>query len=279
MRDLFKLSEIISKCGHFKIQNEGYLQQSLTADQTFVVTSDSGNDVTCLFNGEIQDYPNILYFHDSALADYTELQDMAENYRRHKINFITIEYCWNYAAEEVQAFGTYVKDSPDFVAAVKKWLEANSCTGPLFVMGRSLGALIAMEGAVSNEEGAKGLFLESPFCMTIPFFKALGLTETELNLTEDEGFNCLEILSDYKSPTLFFHGAKDVFVTIGEAEKLQSYSGARNKQFFVIPGADRSNLQVIGGDLYYETIKKFIDTVCGTNTWREKRRKFKKGQK
>ena len=76
-------------------------------------------------------------------------------------------------------------------------------------------------------------------------------------------------------PTMIFHGAKDSWVSIREAEKLQSHCGAKNKQFFVIPGAERDNLPEAGGELYFQTIKKFIDGICGTNTWREKRRKFK----
>ena len=78
---------------------------------------------------------------------------------------------------------------------------------------------------------------------------------------------------------MIFHGARDALVAIAEAEKLQASSGARTKQFFVIPGAEHHTVGETGGDLYVEEIKKFIDTVCGVNTWRQKRKSHKRNQK
>jgi hypothetical protein len=65
-------------------------------------------------------------------------------------------------------------------------------------------------------------------------------------------------------------------VAIAEAEKIQAFSGARTKQFFVIPGAEHHTVGKTGGQLYIKTIKQFTDTVCGVNTWRQNRRDLKK---
>jgi hypothetical protein len=43
----------------------------------------------------------------------------------------------------------------------------------------------------------------------------------------------------------------------------------------VIPGAGHDTVSKIGGDLYFQKIKEFINTVCGVNTWRQRRKEYK----
>ena len=76
-------------------------------------------------------------------------------------------------------------------------------------------------------------------------------------------------------PTLLLHGSRDQLIPVHEAEKLQAESGAKTKQFHMIPGADHNSLILVGGEQYFKTIKSFTDTVTGQNTWRQRRKKFK----
>jgi hypothetical protein len=128
-------------------------------------------------------------------------------------------------------------------------------------------------------DSIKGLILESGICDTTSFLEALGASGVQTDFTEKEGFNTLEKIEKIKIPTLIFHGACDGLVAIAEAENLQASSGARAKQFFVIPGADHHTVGKTGGKLYIKTIKEFIDTVSGVNTWRQKRRDHKSKRK
>jgi hypothetical protein len=105
--------------------------------------------------------------------------------------------------------------------------------------------------------------------------QAVGVSSEHAAITEEEGFDIIKKIEKIKLPTLIFHGARDSQVSVAQAENLQSCSGAKSKQFYVIPGAERDRLPEAGGDLYFQTIKKHIDTICGINTWRQRRKSFK----
>lgn len=158
------------------------------------------------------------------------------------------------------------------------WLRENDFTGEIILMGQSLASVLAIEIAGKKKDVIKGLFLENVFCETLPYLNAKGVNIQGLGTEEDVSFNILEEIEAIKLPTLFFHGSKDSITPVPLAEKLQAHCGARTKQFFVIPGGSHEQLYLAGGDLYFETIKKFIDTVCGANTWRQRRKKFQKNK-
>jgi hypothetical protein len=148
--------------------------------------------------------------------------------------------------------------------------------GHLFVMGKSLGSACAIDIAYNHADSLKGLIIESGFCDTLPFLEEVGVDISEKRLSEEDGFNNREKIEKIKLPTLILHGARDTLVPPAHAEVLQATSGARTKQFHLIPGANRETMIETGGELYFKTIKTFTDTVSGVNTWRQRRRKYKK---
>ena len=156
------------------------------------------------------------------------------------------------------------------------WLRSNGYSGALFVMGQSLGCLSAIDAVLNESDSVKGLILESAICGTSSFLRALGLSEKLADIAEEEGFNNIQKIAKIKVPTLIFHGTKDSLVAVTEAEELQAASGARNKQFFIIPGAKHYSVGKTGGDLFVKAIKQFADTTCGVNTWRQKRKSSKR---
>jgi len=115
-------------------------------------------------------------------------------------------------------------------------------------------------------------------CQTTEYLTSRGVDTSSILNLEEQGFGNVEKVEKIELPTLIFHGAKDARISIADAEKLQASSAARTKQFFIIPGAQHEFLYKSGGELYFETIKKFIDTLCGVNTWRQKRRKYLEDQ-
>ena len=146
-------------------------------------------------------------------------------------------------------------------------------------MGSSLGCLCAIDTVANNSDAVKGMIIESGICSTASYLRAIGVSEKQADIAEEEGFNNEQKIAGIKTPTLIFHGAKDSLVPVAEAEKLQAASGARNKQFFIIPGAEHHTVGKTGGDLFIQAIKQFADTVCGVNTWRQKRRSSKRNLK
>lgn len=237
-----------------------------------------GISLQCRFYFAAQDAP-VLFVYPATAGDALFFDTVAEDYRRQGMNIFLTSYrgCGkNSGSPSVSAM---YADSEKLLHLALDWLSGKSCLGPYFVMGQSLGATCAIDTVVKNEDSIKGLILESGICDTASFLAALGASTVQGDITEEEGFNTLEKIEKIKIPTLIFHGAGDGLVAIAEAENLQASSGARTKQFFVIPGAEHHTVGKIGGELYIKTIKQFIDTVSGVNTWRQKRRDHKSKRK
>jgi alpha-beta hydrolase superfamily lysophospholipase len=125
----------------------------------------------------------------------------------------------------------------------------------IWVMGRSMGSVSALELAGRHGEKIKGLIIESGFpCATrIARRLQLPVAETDLKVIE-----CLEKISGITLPVLIIHGEEDSLVAIEEAHTLDREIGSTEKQLHIVPGADHNS--VIAEDLqgYFRVIKEFI---------------------
>lgn len=225
----------------------------------------------CRFYEASPEAPSLLYFHGNGetVGDYDMI---ALDYCRHGINVFLATYRgygWSDGSPDVTSM---FEDAMTVSRYTVDWLQQSGFTGPLFVMGRSLGSASAIEVAAHQGSQLKGLIIESGFAETLPLAESLGFDIT--GLKEQDCFNNSEKIAAIKLPTLILHGARDQLIPVYQAEKLQMESAARNKQFLVIPGADHNSLIAVAGDRYFASIRKFIDEVCGINTWRQRRRKF-----
>ncbi len=209
----------------------------------------------------------------SFLPENSEL--FAEKLVQYGINIFVITVN-PYNAEKGQPTITDMMNSlSKILNNIKECMAENELTGKLFITAKSAGSVFALELACIFQDEFKGVILESCVCETIPFLEAAGIDKEDLCFEEDEGFNNLKKIEKIKLPTMFLHGSRDTLVAPSLAEKLQASSGARTKQFHLVPGADHWSVAEAAGELYYQTIKTFVDTVCGINTWRQRRRKFR----
>jgi uncharacterized protein len=241
------------------------------------LTVSPGIHLTCRFYCAAFNAPTLIYFHGGG--------ESSESFNAEAQSFI--ELGLNLFLTSFRGFGkstgplslaTINEDAQLQFSYATKWLAEQKYSGPTFIMGRSLGSVCALDVTHSNSDMIKGLILESAFCQTLPLLMAIGEKEAIEEITENEGFCNLQKITGIKIPTLIFHGSRDTLVPVAQAEKLQAASAAKNKQFLVIPGAEHHNVSKTGGNLYYKTIKTFIDSVCGINTWRQRRKKFRSEQ-
>lgn len=217
--------------------------------------------------------PNIVYFHGNGetVADY---DDIGPLYNHAGMNLLVTDfrgYGWSNGSPTVTSM---LSDAEILFQDAQNWFKSNQFTGALFLMGRSLGSVAAIDLATRHETDIKGLIIESGIGGTIPLAQTLGFDNDSTNFTEEDGFNNLQKIESVTTPTFIFHGAQDEIIAADEAEKLQSHSGARTKEFIVIPGASHNTMIVTGGRLYFETIKNFIDKVTGMTNWRRRRKKI-----
>lgn len=229
--------------------------------------------LACRFYLAKPDSPTVIYFHGG--GESSDSFDMkAESFIQAGMNVFLTSMRGFGKSTGIPALSTLLSDAEIQFSLAIKWLAEKKYSGPITLMGRSLGSVCALHVVAHNLDSIKAMILESAFCETLPLLTALGVETSAMGISEDDGFHNLEKIAQIKTPTLLLHGSRDILVPVSQAEKLQSTSGAKNKQFLIIPGAGHDSVSQSGGQLYFSTIKGFIDTVCGINTWRQRRKKF-----
>jgi len=157
------------------------------------------------------------------------------------------------------------------ITAVKEWLHKAEHTGPLLIMGRSLGSAAAIELASCHSEDIAGIIIESGFATSLPLLMKLGVDVAGLGITENDGFRNVRKISTFTKPTLIIHGQYDEIIPVNSAAILQSESPARSKELQVVPGATHNTLIAQAGEMYFSVIKQFINKICGIRAKRRKK--------
>jgi pimeloyl-ACP methyl ester carboxylesterase len=214
--------------------------------------------------------PNILFFHGNGeiVSDYDTI---GPYYTKHGINFLAVDYRGYGRSTGSPTVTAMLQDTHTILAAAKKWLSAAEHSGPLLVMGRSLGAAAALELAASHSEDITGLIIESGFATTLPLLMTLGVDVAGLGITEEDGFRNVRKISTFTKPTLLIHGQYDEIIPLNSAAILQSQSPARSKELQVVPGASHNTIITKAGELYFSVIKQFCNKISGIKAPRRKK--------
>lgn len=238
------------------------------------------DDVTigCRLHSHAATSPTLIFFHGNGeiIPDYDEIGPM---YVREGLNFLVVEYRGYGWSTGTPLTSTLLPDSNIVFLALKDWLRDHGYTGALVVMGRSLGSASAIDVAVNHSEAICGLIIESGFAKTLPLAKVLGVDLAKMGIAEEQTFNNSSKIAQFTKPTFILHGQYDQLIPLWQAETLQAESGAKSKEFQIVPGADHNSLIVMAGPLYFEVIRKFVEKAAGTAPdWRQRRRQFKAQQ-
>jgi pimeloyl-ACP methyl ester carboxylesterase len=237
-----------------------------------------GIRIACRLYRHAATSPTLIFFHGNGeiIADYDEIGPC---YVREGMNFLVAEYRGYGWSTGTPLTSTLLPDSNLTFRYLKDWLEQQGYTGALFVMGRSLGSASAIDVAVNHSEEVRGLIIESGFAKTLPLAKVLGVDLAAMGITEEQSFNNAGKIAHFTKPTYILHGQYDQLIPLWQAETLQAESGAKSKEFQIVPGADHNSLIAVAGPLYFQAIRKFVEKAAGiAPDWRERRRQFKAQQ-
>ncbi len=162
-----------------------------------------------------QGAPTILFFHGNGeiVADY---DDVGAIYRRMGINYLPVDYRGYGLSTGTPTVTAVMRDALVIFEFVTGWLAGKDLTGPLVVMGRSLGCAPALEVAFHFGARMAGLIIESGFGQIIPLLILMGIDDPEL--TEEAGPNNLEKIRHAKKPTLIIHARYDQIIPISEGK-------------------------------------------------------------
>ena len=224
----------------------------------FPVTVDKGAKLACRFYAAGPQAPAILFFHGNGET----VDDYEENgliYNRQGISLLAVEYRGYGRSTGKPTASTMIADSHKVFAEFKKWRAQQKQTGPIYVMGRSLGSAPAIELAAKYEADIAGLIIESGFAYTEPLLRYIGVDTKRLGITEADCFGNFEKIKSVKKPLLIIHAEFDQFIPLSDADVLLKNCPAQRKQLQVIAGADHNSILRFGGSDYFKHIKNFTD--------------------
>jgi len=130
-------------------------------------------------------------------------------------------------------------------------------SGPVFVMGRSLGRHAAFELAVRAADRLAGVIIESGR-PTLGQFTS-GLTPGEVQRFEAD---YRDKISSISLPVLVIHGEQDTLAPVGQARSMFESFASRQKRLVTVPGAGHNDLLYLGLSQYFEALQGFIAPVA-----------------
>jgi pimeloyl-ACP methyl ester carboxylesterase len=234
------------------------------------ITVDEGVRVHARFHLAGREEPNILFFHGNGeiVSDYDSIGPL---YTKFGLNFLVADYRGYGRSSGSPTVSAMLEDSHHILDAVKDWLSATEHTGPLLIMGRSLGTAAALELASNHADDFAGLIIESGFATTLPLLMKLGVDVARLGITEEDGFRNVRKISSFTKPTLIIHGQYDEIIPVNSAAILQAESPARAKELQVVPGASHNTIIASAGELYFSVIKQFCNKISGIRAQRRRK--------
>jgi len=219
----------------------------------FLIPVTGGDVVGARFHGENREGPHILFFHGNGeiAADY---DDLAPVYTGLGLNFIVTDYRGYGRSSGFPTVSAMLGDARDIFFFFRDFLARESFSGPLVVMGRSLGSASALEIAAAFQDRIDGLIIESGFARIVPLLHLVGATPIPPEITEKEDRFNLSRISTFEKPALIIHAEHDHIIPLSDGEALFAACPSREKSFLKIAGANHNDLFLLGFRAYMEAV-------------------------
>jgi hypothetical protein len=202
--------------------------------------------------------PVVVFFHGNGeiVSDYN---DIAPIYRRLGIHFLPVDYRGYGRSTGKPTITAMMRDCHVIFDFLLHWLKVHGYSGPIIVMGRSLGSASALELAAHHGERIDGLIIESGLAYVRPLLQLLGVSPDILGIREEDGFRNIEKIRGFSKPTLVIHAENDHIIPFSDGQALYEASMAENKRLLRIPGADHNDILFRGLSEYMEAIQELVN--------------------
>jgi pimeloyl-ACP methyl ester carboxylesterase len=202
-----------------------------------------------------QDAPTLLFFHGNGeiVADYEELGPL---YVRMGFNFFPVDYRGYGRSTGSPTVTAMMADCRKIFAFAQEWLNNEGYTGPLVVMGRSLGSASALELAAHHQDRLSGLIVESGFAYVTPLLELIGVNVAALGFREEAGFRQVDKIRQWVKPLLIIHAEFDHIIPYVEGQALYEACPAVQKTLLKVPGANHNNVLSVGFDDYVKAVAR-----------------------
>jgi len=199
---------------------------------------------------------NILFFHGNGeiAADYDEIGSF---YNRMGINFLAVDYRGYGRSTGHPTVTAMMQDCHTVYRFAAAWLAQNGFTGPMMIMGRSLGSASAIELAAAHSERIAGLIVESGFAYAGPLIRLLGADPARIGFREESAFRHIEKIGQVRKPVLVIHAEFDHIIPFSDGRTLFDACPSPAKTLLQIPGANHNDILAVAFDDYMTAIQGF----------------------
>ncbi len=206
-------------------------------------------------------WPWILFFHGNGevVADYDEVAPL---YHRVKLNLVVSDYRGYGTSTGAPTLTHLVRDCHAVFREVRGELIRRNLRSDLWVMGRSLGSISAIELGRRHQEAINGLIIESGFPSVSRIIAHLGIPAPGADLERIDR-QCLERIGEISLPSLIIHGEEDTLVPLQNAKELYEHLGSREKKLLVIPSADHNDVLIVGFRDYFNALRPMTQRRSG----------------
>lgn len=207
---------------------------------------------------------NCLFFHGNGeiVADYDQMGPLYNNLG---INLLAVDYRGYGRSNGRPTVRSMMADCHVIFEFVRNWMGDTGHSGPLIVMGRSLGSASALELAAEHADHLDALIIESGFAFAGPLLHLLGVDPDRLGFKEAEGFSNLEKIGRYPGPTLIIHAEYDHIIPFSDGKALYESSNAVEKRLLKIQNANHNDLLMHGLDDYLGAIQELLGLIRPLN--------------
>lgn len=204
--------------------------------------------------------PTLLFFHGNGeiVSDY---DDLGPIYSRMGINFFPVDYRGYGRSSGTPTISAMMADCRVILDFVRDLLLREGYSGPLFVMGRSIGSASAIEIAKTAPEKIDGLIVESGFAHIIPLLNLLGAHTGGLDPRAIREMENIHKIGAFTKPLLVIHAERDHIIPLGDGQALFTACPAPRKRLLTIPMADHNTLFAYGLDSYMDAVKDLVHGI------------------
>ncbi len=221
------------------------------------VPVESGASVSCRFYFGHNEWPWILFFHGNGevTGDYDGISPF---YHQRKMNLVVADYRGYGRSTGAPTLTHLAQDAHVIYKQVGEELSRRKLREGLWVMGRSLGSISALELAYHYQQEMKGLIIESGFPSVGRVMLHLGVPALGMGLEKIDK-EWVERIKKMFLPALIIHGGLDSLVPLQNAKDIYQYLGSKDKKLLVIPSGTHNDIMLVGFKDYFKAIQEFVE--------------------
>lgn len=239
----------------FHPRQEDRFRQKKDNREDMMIPVDEDIQIGASFHFVKKDSPVILFFHGNGeiVSDYDDLGGL---FNKTGLNFLVVDYRGYGRSTGSPSVTSMIKDCRKIFDFVLGYRLTQKLTGPLCVMGRSLGSAPAIELCSTRSSEFNCLIIESGFARVSPLLQTLGLDPQRIGFTGQQGFENIDKIKTFSKPCLIIHAQFDHIIPFSDGKALFDACGSGNKTLLEIKGANHNDIFLRGMDLYLEHMKR-----------------------